>query len=111
VNVSKPLSHHVNLKVGHFPYLLDFHAIMDIALICTKDGMNTLFCVDGFDEELCSLVDIPPSYHSSYSPKSPYSNRPLELKTSADLMNIDSIDPIHTIVTQIIEVKFKFKLH
>ena len=52
-------------------------------------------CLDGSDEEFCELVDIPPDYNVANTPKSRDEGYPLEIRTTANIENIDSIDTVN----------------
>ena len=65
-------------------------------------------CLDGSDEELCNLIEIPSSYSKANAPDSPLENSPMIIKIYNRIISIDSIDTINMIVTLTMELKFEW---
>ena len=51
-------------------------------------------CLDGSDEEMCTLVQIPESYDNAHAPTSDEKDSILKIETTARLVKINSIDTI-----------------
>ena len=65
-------------------------------------------CIDGSDEKMCTLINIPSSYIKANAPDTPIDNLPLALAMQTTILNIDSIDTVNMIVTLTMEIKIQW---
>ena len=65
-------------------------------------------CLDKSDEDLCHLINVPPSYNRANAPKSPIDGSPLEIKIQTRIIAIDSIDTVNMIVTVTLEIELEW---
>ena len=69
-------------------------------------------CDDGSDEDDCSLIKIPESYDKSLPPElGDDEERPNEIHTKVNVINIDIIDTVSMVVGLTIELILKWRDH
>ena len=75
----------------------------DIRNRCNREKQ----CLDGSDEEFCEWVDIPPAYNVANFPTS-RDRYPLDIRTTVNIENIDSIDTVNMILALTLELTLQW---
>ena len=66
-------------------------------------------CLDGSDEEMCSLVQIPESYDNANAPTSDEKDSILNIEITASLVKINSMDTINMMAVFTLELDMNWK--